>query len=62
MTGLATSEERSSGMAAGSILSIRSPTRFWIMRIRREAPSTGTVRDGGWAHPGGALWWGFVFL
>ena len=34
MLGLATSEERSSGMGAGSILSIGSPTRYWIMRTR----------------------------
>ncbi len=33
---LDTSEERSSGTAAGSILSIGLRTRFWIMRIRRE--------------------------
>jgi hypothetical protein len=39
-------------MVAGSILSIGSRTRFWIMRTRRERH--GTVRDGG-AHPGGAI-------
>jgi len=53
MIGLVIREERSSGTAAGSILSIGSRTRFWIMRIRRECNST--VRDGG-AHPDGALW------
>lgn len=34
MIGLATGEERSSGMATGSILSIGSPTRFRIMQAR----------------------------
>ena len=34
MIGLATSEERSLGMAARSILSSGSRTRFWIMRMR----------------------------
>jgi hypothetical protein len=58
MIGWDTGEERSSGMAAGSILSIGSPTRFWIMRTRSRV----------WALFGmGALiltvlFWGFVFL
>ena len=53
MTGLATSEERSSGMAAGSILSMGSRTRFWIVRIRREC-------DIAWLGWGRSSWRCFV--
>ena len=60
--GLATSEERSSGMGAGSILSTGLRTRFRIMWTR-EAGVWTLFQDGG-AHHGGALWCdrGFVFL
>ncbi|KAF5413758.1 MAG: hypothetical protein C5S49_07825 [Candidatus Methanogaster sp.] len=51
--GLATGEERSLGMAAGSILSIGLQTRFWIMRTRRECMA---LFGRGGAHLGGALW------
>ena len=54
MIGLATSEERSSGTAAGSILSIGSRTRFWIVRIRRDRDMA-LFGMGVWAHPDGAI-------
>ena len=47
-------------MAAGSILSIGSRTRFWIMWIRREARVQALFRMG--AHPDGAFLGVCIFI